>query len=256
MDADPKRSGWSLVAAFLTRPCPRVAGVVAPTGSLALLIPCYFLIGFMPIPGRALHEPFLAWDGLFPLVPAWALVYCTHFVFFALPFLVVRHEGLIRRAVRAYLMVWITSYVVFFLYPTLGPRPERLAGDGFATWVLQLLYTCDPPLNCFPSLHVAHSMTTALVCARLHRGLGVALGVWTALIALSTLYTKQHYVVDVAGGVALSGLACFIFLRGPLGGPVPELDRRAAPRIALGLLGIYAIAVACFWVAYQLRAAG
>jgi len=249
MDDDRQRFGLGLVAAFLTRPCPR--GVVAPAGALALLIPCYFVIGHLPIPGRVPHEPVLAWDLVIPLVPGWALIYCTHFVFFALPFLVVRQEELIRRGARAYLMVWIVSYVVFFLYPTTVPRAGRLEGEGFATWILQWLYWLDPPLNCFPSLHVAHSMTTALVCGRIHRGLGVALGVWTGLIALSTLHTKQHYIADVAGGVALAGMAWGVFLRGAPGLAVPELDRRAAPAVAWGLLGVYGVAVGCLWVVYR-----
>jgi hypothetical protein len=31
---------------------------------------------------------------------------------------------------------------------------------------------------------------------------------------------------------------------------VPDLDRRAAPALAVGVIGILALVAACFWVAY------
>ena len=41
-------------------------------------------------------------------------------------------------------------------------------------------------------------------------------GVCTAIaICLSTIFTKQHYLVDVAAGAALAGLAAFAIARRP-----------------------------------------
>ena len=37
-----------------------------------------------------------------------------------------------------------------------------------------------------------------------------------ALVALSTLFTKQHYVVDLVGGIALALAGYVLFLRGYL----------------------------------------
>lgn len=60
-----------------------------------------------------------------------------------------------------------------------------MVGEGFAVWGLRALYRADPPCNCFPSLHVAHSFVSALV-------------------AMSTVFIKQHYVLDVIAGTATS----------------------------------------------------
>src|SRR2546422_643919 len=86
--------------------------------------------------------------------------------------------------------------VVLFLlvYPTMPPRPARVIGEGFAVWGLRFLYSADPPYNCFPSLHVAHSFVSALTCYRVHRGVGIAAALCASLIGVSTLYTKQHYI--------------------------------------------------------------
>ena len=131
------------------------------------------------------------------------------------------------------------------------PRPASL-GDGFFAWTLALNYRLDPPLNCFPSLHVAWGFVAALCCHRVHRGVGVAALGWASLIAISTLYTKQHYVLDVVAGIALAVLACLGFLRGQGRDTVAEIDRRLAPRRALRIAWIYAAVVAAFWVAYRL----
>src|SRR5436305_8497862 len=163
---------------------------------LVLLVPCYIFIAEM-MPERTLHSPELALDRAVPLQPIWALVYGSLYLFLILlPVFVVRQEEQIRRTVLAYLMVWITAYVFFFVYPTLAPRPAKVMGQGFVVWSLRFLYSADPPYNCFPSLHVAHSFLSALTCYRVHRGVGIGGAICASLVGLSTLYTKQHYVLD------------------------------------------------------------
>jgi membrane-associated phospholipid phosphatase len=126
-------------------------------------------------------------------------------------------------------------------------------GTGFAAWSLRLLYTLDPPYNCFPSLHVAYSFVSALTCYRVHRGVGVVAVVWAALIGISTLYTKQHYVVDVVAGALSAWVAYLVFLRSYPSDAVAESDRRRAPWRALAVIGIFAVMVAGFWAAFQLQ---
>jgi membrane-associated phospholipid phosphatase len=184
------------------------------------------------------------------------VVYGSLFLAALLPVLVVHQQELIRRTILAFLMAWLVSYAVFLAYPTVTSRPEELAGDGFFDWTLGLIYDADIRYNCFPSLHVAQCFIAALVCHRVHRGVGsVAVG-WACLVALSTLFTKQHYVVDVLGGVALAGVAWLSFVRGYPRDGVPERERRLAPALALGAVGLYGLFVAGLWFAHTLRGAG
>ncbi|MCB1037494.1 MAG: phosphatase PAP2 family protein, partial [Acidobacteria bacterium] len=203
------------------------------------------------------REPFapeLALDRLFPVVPGWALVYGALYLFLIfLPVLTVRDEEHIRRTVFAYLSVWITSYLVFVAFPTIAPRPPEVVGAGFGAWALRGLYDADPPYNCFPSLHVAHSFVSALTCRRLHRGVGASALAAASLVALSTLFTKQHYLVDVAAGLGLALLASLGFLRTYPRERVPALDRRTAPLLALSLFALTLTAVGGLWVFYRWR---
>jgi hypothetical protein len=84
-----------------------------------------------------------------------------------------------------------------------------------------------------------------------HRGVGLAATLWAALIGVSTLYTKQHYAVDVMAGALMGCLAYIVFLRGHPREAVPERDRCLAPLRALGVAGFFAVVLALLWVLYK-----
>jgi membrane-associated phospholipid phosphatase len=234
------------VAKMLNRPYR----VTIPMIVLVSLVPFYVFIPNLTS-GRGQHVPDLFLDHLIPLKPEWSVIYGALYLFLILlPVLSVRDEEHIRRTVWAYLMVWITAYVCFLAYPTVAPRPPELIGEGFGIWGLRFLYDSDPPYNCFPSLHVAHSFVSALTCYRLHRGVGVAAVISASLVGASTLFTKQHYVLDVVAGAFLACVAYAVFLLGYPRGRVAELDRRLAPVLALGLITVLTIVVACLWLVY------
>lgn len=238
---------WSTIGRTLTRPYR----VTIPMVLLVALVPFYLVIAGR---GGPVSTPALALDRFLPLAPTWALVYGALYVFLiVLPVLVVQQEELIRRTVWAYLTVWTIAYVCFLLYPTVAPRPGTVLGDGFAVWGLRFLYDADPPYNCFPSIHVAHSFVSALACYRVHRALGLIAVLCALLVALSTLFTKQHYVADLIAGIVLAVAAYRVFLRGYSREKVPQLERRLAPALALCVGGIVSLGVACLWVAYRLR---
>jgi membrane-associated phospholipid phosphatase len=218
---------------------------------LVSLVPLYLVIAEQGRIGGVLHIPELAVDRMISLVPTWVLVYGALYLFLiVLPVIVLQREDLIRLTVRAYLTVWTISFVCFIVYPTVAPRPPDLTGDGFAVWGLRFLYGSDPPYNCFPSLHVAHSFVSALACYRVHRGLGFAAIASASLVAISTLFIKQHYVADVIAGAFLALVAYAIFLGPYARENVPELDRRLAPVLALCVAGFVVLCTACYWVAY------
>jgi len=219
---------------------------------LVSLVPIYLVIAGRARAGGA-YAPALALDRLLPLVPTWALVYGALYAFLiVLPVFVVQQEELIRRTVWAYLTVWTVAYISFLLYPTIAPRPETVMGKGFAVWGLRALYDADPPYNCFPSLHVAHSFVSAFASYRVHRTLGLVAVSFALLVGVSTLFTKQHYVADVIAGILLALAACAVFFRGDSRANVPELDRRLAPRLGLVVAGIVGLGFVCYWVAYML----
>jgi membrane-associated phospholipid phosphatase len=244
------------VFAFLLATLPGLIAYLAWRTMLASavvsLVPFYFAIG-APAPNRTLHAPYIALDHAVSLQPGWELVYTSLCVFVLLPLLIVRQKELFHRALKAYLMVLIVAYIGFLAYPTVGPRPATVIGDDFFTWWLRLNYALDWRYNCFPSLHVAHAFVSALTAYRVHERVGLTAVVWASLVGVSTLYTKQHYAVDVIGGALMAYGAYVLFLRGYPRDAIAEVDRRLAPRRALGVIAMYGIIVICLWTLYKTR---
>ena len=228
--------------------------MLIPFGVFASLLPAYLVIG-VHVRHGALHLPALALDRAVPVQPAWTLVYGSLYFAIFLPMVVVRTGEHIRRTLWAFVMLWAVGAIGWLSYPTTLPRPAPAEmGEGFCAWTLRIAYAMDDPYNCFPSLHVAQAFLAAFTCNLLSRGLGRAAFVWAALISVSTLFTKQHYVADVITGFLLAGAAYGVFLRNCPRAALPQLDARVVAVVAWGFAGFHALLIAGFWVAYRLGA--
>src|SRR5205807_1073455 len=73
-------------------------------------------------------------------------------------------------------------------------------------------FLMEYPHNLFPAMHIALCLILANHYARHTHGFVRLLShLWFSLIALSTVLTWQHHLVDVAGGVVLGGFAFYLF---------------------------------------------
>ena len=251
MSAHPEPFEWRALVALMLRPQPVTLEMVA----LFAIIPVYLVIGGW-VQGGVVHVPEIALDRMIPVRPEWSVIYGSLFLAVLLPAFVVHQQELVRRTILGFLAMWLFSYACFLSYPTIGPRPTEVPGDGFFAWLLRAIYDSDVRYNCFPSLHVAQCFLAALACHRVHRGLGAVALSWASAVGISTLYTKQHYVLDVVAGMALAFVAYRIFIRDYPREAIPERERRFAPPLAMCAVGIYALMVAGLWIMYALGFGG
>lgn len=96
-------------------------------------------------------------------------------------------------------MIMTTHIVAFLLSPTEYPRGDYDSENFF----LELFRLVDSPGNCFPSLHVGTALVFA-ICYQYgvkenSRTLIILFWIWSIMIILSTLTTKQHYIMDIIG---------------------------------------------------------
>jgi membrane-associated phospholipid phosphatase len=181
---------------------------------VALLHPIYILINHWTA-GLPATELSLSIDHATPLVPGWILVYALLYPVASLPGAVVRYRPLLIRTALAYALVDGIAFVFFIVMPVhMELRPESVPVDSFFTWGLNFCYALDPPSNCFPSLHVATSFVGALVVNKIAPKAGPWLILTAGLIAVSTMFVKQHYLVDVIAGLAL-GLGVYAWVIRP-----------------------------------------
>ena len=88
-------------------------------------------------------------------------------------------------------------------------RPAVFPRDNIFTRMVQALYAADTPTNILPSIHVYNSVILFFAfnsCRQLqkYKKFRLFTGILTSLIVLSTMFLKQHSVVDVSLGLLMS----------------------------------------------------
>jgi hypothetical protein len=158
-------------------------------------------------PPEALNDPSIGLDDRIPLL-GWTWV----FYWAAYPYLTLG-AGLViasmphadyKRAIQAFIVITLVGGAVQLLYPVAAPWTSE--AHAMQTRMHESAFT--RPYACLPSMHVAYSVITGFMGAKIARSFGLR---WfhillAVAIAVSTLTLKEHYVADAVSGIAL-GLA-------------------------------------------------
>ena len=160
--------------------------------------------------GRPAHTLFLPGEQHIPFIPAFEYLYILGYALPVLAVFQLPDRRRLRRLVWAFAMSLVAAYATYLVFPVWFERPA-LTVDSFATWLISIEYL-DPSYNHFPSLHVA-TATLLWLALRDRHACRWWLGALVVGIALSTLFIKQHYVLDVAYGAALAGAAWWAAVR-------------------------------------------
>lgn len=144
-------------------------------------------------------------DLMIPFIDWTIWVYASQYLLLYACFLGLDGARGISRMVYSISLASLLAFCVFLVYPTEFPRSAWVT-EGTATAAYRFLHSIDSASNCFPSLHVALSFLSALSLRDERRRAGSLATVWAGVISISTLTTKQHYFVDLVGGVGLAML--------------------------------------------------
>lgn len=169
-------------------------------------------------------------DTMIPVVPLWAVIYILSFVYWTVNYIRISrdHEEMVYRLVGADMLSKAVCLIFFVFLPTTLTQPS-LEQFGAEAWLLRLIYSLDQPVNLFPSIHclVAWlSFRPLLNCRNIGTGYKCVSLCFTLLVFLSTLFTKQHVVLDVLGGWVLAELAYDLVVFTPLPRWLRRLNRR------------------------------
>lgn len=99
--------------------------------------------------------------------------------------------------------------ILYAFFPNgLNLRTE-IVRDNLCSRLAKLLYTIDTPTNVCPSIHVSSSLAIAAVAFRSqglkkHPAAVTGIVLWMLLICVSTVFVKQHSVVDIFWGAVLT----------------------------------------------------
>ncbi len=184
----------------------------------ALYIPAYFVC-FILLEKRddvAFHTIHCSLDDKIPFIDYFIIPYLMWFLYIAISvtFFFFWNKFEFNK-LAIFLALGMTSFLIIsFLYPnqlTLRPETESFPDHGIVTEFVKKLYKTDTSTNVLPSIHVFNTLavTTAFVkngIIKKHKLLGSFIIILTIAIIASTLFLKQHSIIDVVSAFVMAAL--------------------------------------------------
>lgn len=192
-----------------------------------LIIPLYlifYMTAFRTLEMRRTHFHLIHTqvDDMIPFCKYFIVPYILWFAFVALTVLYFAFGQVDRREyyqVIAALGTGMTVFIVVsFLYPNGHDLRQALTGSDIFTQAVRMLYRIDTPTNLLPSIHVFNSVACAAALCRnvkWRRSKALTASTWllAGSIILSTLFLKQHSMVDVTLALALNIFCDYLFYK-------------------------------------------
>lgn len=156
-------------------------------------------------------------DRLIPFCEYFIVPYVFWFVYIAVSFywfLLHEEDALFYRFAAVMFGGMTIALIIYTVFPNgIQLRPDLNASKNVFTWLTSLIYKADTCTNVFPSLHVFTSVTAAMFFAKSKlaaRKSYVRPIIFTisSLIVISTVFLKQHSVLDVIAGSVMAWAMC------------------------------------------------
>lgn len=159
-----------------------------------------------------------SFDRAVPVIPSFMYIYFGCYIFWIINYILIGHLG--KEHFYKYITADILSRFVcglFFVFlPTTNlalRETVTLTGSTLAEKLLQFLYMVDQPTNLFPSIHCLVSWFCFIGIRgqkAIPKWYRVFSCIFAILVFISTQVTKQHYIVDVLGGVILAEVLYYV----------------------------------------------
>ena len=191
----------------------------------------FYLLGFVLVE-QVVEPRYIIWcplDDLIPFCEYFIVPYATWFVELAvIPLLLLKYDRKQYYYLCAVMFTGMTLCLgVYLIFPNgLDLRVEITRQNIFADLV-RLIQAVDTPTNVCPSIHVASAMAMDLAICRSvlgqRRWVRMLANSVFVLICLSTVFLKQHSVIDIFWGVAVTAVLHLVFSRRFMPEPTGEL---------------------------------
>ena len=172
---------------------------------IVLLASGYFLLNE---PRESTHILEIGVDDWIPLVPWFVSPYISLYLLLLLTAwrFLKAETRLFNLAALAVCIDLVVSYIFYIFFQTRIERPIVLGSD-ISSDILRWIYSIDEPFNAFPSLHTSSAVLCTLLWRKAGSRFWLVILIWAAFIVASTVLTKQHYFVDILGGMTVAILS-------------------------------------------------
>lgn len=180
------------------------------------------------------HPIYCAFDDQIPFLEIFAIPYYYWFAFLvgALIYTGLFNVPAFNRGMQFIAVTYSVTLLIYLIYPSCQElRPTEFPRDNFCTDIVKAMYAFDSNENVCPSIHVLGSVGAGLALLQCRR---FSTPVWQVInwfsivtVSLSTVFIKQHSIIDVIAAVVLCAVVyVFTFGRKPGGqGKATSLSR-------------------------------
>jgi len=152
---------------------------------------------------------------IFPLWPVWVIPYvlCYPLWFAGFAWAAFKMSDRMFRAFAIACLVAISvSIAIFFIYPTYVPAAVLHGSDPF-TSLLRFFHEGTGRYNALPSGHIYITALLALFYSLWYPRYRPLWWSILVIVSLSTLFTGQHYILDIVAGLIVAALGYFVGLK-------------------------------------------
>lgn len=176
--------------------------------------PLYLLLFLLleRLPFQSFWYTQLPIDAAIPFCEWFAIPYCLWYPFLICVglYLLLQDIPAYRRYMKFLAVTFFASELIWLLIPNAQSlRPAVFPRENLLSAVMDFIYSIDTNTNVFPSVHVVGSIGAALAVLdaqplKHNRFICWGAVVLAALISVSIVFVKQHALLDLLGGIALS----------------------------------------------------
>lgn len=182
-----------------------------------------------PITDNLYHYNFTSnLDEGIPFIPLFIIIYILAYVQWIVGFIIIARESkkVCYKYLSAELIAKTFCLIFFFILPTTMIRPE-VTSSGLTMSLVKFFYEVDAPVNLFPSIHCLESWLVfrgSLACKKVPKLYKVITFIFSILVCLSTVFVKQHVVIDIIGGILVVEIGILIANKFNLGRLFDKID--------------------------------
>ncbi|MFD0710301.1 phosphatase PAP2 family protein [Paenibacillus sp. GCM10027626] len=156
-------------------------------------------------------------DDAIPFISFFAVPYSVWivYIYICLVYFFIKDPKFYFRGLITYTVCALLCYVIYAFFQTTVSRPQLTGNDVF-TRLMQYIYNRDQPYNCFPSIHCFSSymvMKALFTSGFRNRWNQILIYGTSSLIIASTLFIKQHVIMDVIGAIVLVEIVYHIIVK-------------------------------------------
>lgn len=142
----------------------------------------------------------IKFDDLIPFIPIFIIPYIGYFFYIVTTIILLWNTQFINNFFITYIISYILAGLFWYLFPNGVKRPVITKTDVFSK-LTRFIYKYDDDTNGFPSAHILASLICSYFLSLVFPQQLLLIWLVNFFICISTIFVKQHYILDILGGV-------------------------------------------------------